>query len=326
MSAFRTALDQLPETFSISYADGMLSLGSCFATHMAQRLAQRKFDILDNPFGILYNPISIARSLEILASDRLYTADDLFEHQSLWHSFDHHGEFSAPSALESLALINDALQKTRAQLAQTNTLLITLGTAFVWRTTATQKVVANCHKLPAAHFTRRCSTVREMEAALYKVLKQYQALKPDLRCLLTVSPVRHLRDGMVNNQLSKASLILTAHTLTKKLPNVYYFPAYEMLIDDLRDYRFYQADMLHPSGVAVDYVWSTFKKQFFKGATLEKMQAVAQILKSVQHRPLYPNSNAQQQFKIATLRQIEKLEQKYPDLSFLKEKEQLNKT
>lgn len=321
--AFRTTLDDPSEAFPISYADSILSMGSCFATHMAKRLSQRKFNIQNNPFGILYNPISIAQDLEILASKRIFNQEDLFEHQSLWHSFAHHGAFSATSAAESIDLINTSLKQARAQLQQTNTLIITLGTAFVWKEKTSQKVVANCHKLPASHFSRTACTVEEVVAALYPVLNAYQRRNPNLRCLLSVSPVRHLRDGMVNNQRSKASLILAAHTLTKKLPNVFYFPAYEIMMDDLRDYRFYTSDMLHPSALAVDYIWSFFRQHFFQKNTLEKMEMVERILKAVQHRPLYPNSAAQQQFKAKTLQQIALLEQKYPDLSFLEEKQQL---
>ncbi|MEM6378949.1 MAG: GSCFA domain-containing protein [Bacteroidota bacterium] len=322
--AFRTIIKDNFETFSITYSDIILSMGSCFAMHMAERLSEHKFKVQNNPFGILYNPISIARNLDLLASDRTFIESDLFEHQSLWHSYDHHGAFSASSPAESLTLINTSLRQARTNLAQTNTLLITLGTAFVWREQSSQSVVANCHKMPASHFTRIRSTVDEMVDVLYRVLKKYQVSRPDLRCLITVSPVRHLRDGMINNQLSKASLILTAHTLTKKLPNVFYFPAYEMLIDDLRDYRFYKSDMLHPSELAVDYIWSTFKQKYINASVTEKMEAIARILRAVNHRSLYPKSKAQQQFKAATLRQIEQLEQKYPDLSFLKEKQSLN--
>jgi hypothetical protein len=293
--------------------------------HVAQRLSKRKFTVENNPFGILYNPMSIAQSLEILTSNRAFTEADLFEHQSLWHSFAHHGAFSAPTVAESLNLINQRLTIASNQLSKTKVLLITLGTAFVWQERTTQKVVANCHKLPATHFTRRLCTVEEMERALGQVLITYQKKYPDLHCLISVSPVRHLRDGMVNNQLSKASLLLVAHTLTKKLPNVYYFPAYEMLMDDLRDYRFYEADMLHPNGVAVDYVWDYFQRHYLSEETQVKMQAIEQVLKAVAHRPLYPNSTAQQQFQTKTVQQIEKLEQKYPDLSFEEEKELLHK-
>lgn len=321
--AFRTTLEDPSEAFPISYADSILSMGSCFATHIAIRLFERKFNIQNNPFGILYNPISIAQNLEILASKRMFNQEDLFEHQSLWHSFAHHGAFSATSATESLDLINGALEQARAQLQQTNTLIITLGTAFVWKEKKTQQVVANCHKIPASHFTRTACTVKEIVAALYPILEAYQIENPNLRCLLSVSPVRHLRDGMVNNQRSKASLILAAHTLTKKLPNVFYFPAYEIMMDDLRDYRFYETDMLHPTEVAVDYIWSFFQNQFFSAATVEKMQAIERVLKAVNHRPLYPNSAAQQKFKAKTLEQIALLEQKYPDLSFLEEKQGL---
>lgn len=318
--AFRTTLNNPSEAFPISYSDSILSMGSCFASHMAKRLSHRKFNVQDNPFGILYNPLSIAQNLETLASDHIFTEADLFEHQSLWHSYSHHGAFSAPSSIESLNLINPSLTQARAALPKTNTLLITLGTAFVWKEKQTQKVVANCHKVPAKQFHRTCITVEEIVDTLGPVLESYQTKKPDLRCLLTVSPVRHLRDGMVNNQLSKARLILAAHTLTKKLPNVFYFPAYEIMMDDLRDYRFYKADMLHPNEVAVDYIWSTFQQQFFEATTLEKIKAVEHILKAVNHKPLYPNSPTQQQFKAAMLKQIDLLEQKYPDLSFLEEK------
>ncbi|GAB5551548.1 MAG: GSCFA domain-containing protein [Saprospiraceae bacterium] len=321
--AFRTTLEHPSEAFPISYTDSILSMGSCFAVHMAERLAQRKFNIQNNPFGILYNPISIAQNLELLASERTFSEVDLFEYQSLWHSFAHHGAFSAPSPTDSLDLINTALQQARAKLQQTNTLILTLGTAFVWKEKETQNVVANCHKLPANNFTRTCCTVDEIVAALSKVVEAYQEINPSLRCLISVSPVRHLRDGMVNNQLSKASLILAAHTLTKKLANVFYFPAYEMMMDDLRDYRFYNSDMLHPSALAVDYIWSFFQQHFFQENTLEQIHAIERILKAVQHRPLYPDSLAQQQFKAKTLQQITLLEQKYPDLSFLEEKEKL---
>ena len=298
-------------------------MGSCFAEHIGCKLLERKFRLALNPFGIVYNPVSLAHNLQKLATKDLYTPQDLFLHLERWHSFDHHSQFSQADQAATLARINEALQEARALLSSPTVLLLSLGTAFVFKDQKSGKIVANCHKLPGQTFKRYRLDVAQVVDALAPALEQLKKQSPDLCCILTVSPVRHLRDGLVDNQRSKATLLLAAEALSPQFDWLYYFPAYELLLDDLRDYRFFAPDMAHPNQQAIDYIWSHFSQTCFDENTLSLIARIEKILTACQHRPFHPESAAHQRFLQQTLTQIEALEREFSFLDFRRERKGL---
>lgn len=320
MDRFRTVLSPGPYPFSISYQDRILSLGSCFAGHIGQRLERYKFNSLLNPFGILYNPVSLAEALDRLAEGALFREEDLFEHQGLWHSFAHHGHFSGPDRAETLRGINQTLARGGDFLKSTNRLVLTLGTAHVFVYRKTGRIVANCHKLPGGLFDRRRLSVSEILESLAPVLAHLSSRHPELQVVMTVSPVRHIRDGLVENQRSKAALLLAIDELSDRFPFVHYFPAYELLLDDLRDYRFYAADLIHPNEQAIDYIWDLFVQAFLDGPARDLLPAVAAVVRAAEHRPFRPDTEAFRQFVQQQLEKIKSFEQKFGFLNFEREK------
>jgi hypothetical protein len=323
MSAFRTPVELPDYSFKISHSDLILSMGSCFAEQMAQRLQHLKFRVSANPFGILYHPQVIADSLQHLLKGYTYQPADLFEHRGVWSHFDFHSSFSATSAEESLEKMNASLRQAHRALAEASRLVITLGTAYAWWHKDQERVVANCHKLPGARFERRLISVDAMREALVQAINALRKVNPDIICLVTVSPIRHIRDGLIENQLSKSSLRLLAHQLGERLSGVYYFPSYEIMVDDLREYRFYARDMIHPSEEALDYIWNAFQKAFFSSGTQSLVQQIEKINRGLAHRPQFPESESHQQFQARLLQEMEAIEQKHTFISFLSEKTKL---
>lgn len=295
-------------------------MGSCFAEHISQRLEQYKFKTYLNPFGILYNPVSIAWGLEFLLSKASFGPEDVFLHQTLWHSFRHHGAFSHPDRDTMVDQLNEHLQLARTFLGKTTKLIITLGTAYGYVHRASGEVVANCHQLPAQHFAKEMLDPVAIQAQLGKALQMVKSRRPDLQVLLTVSPIRHIRDGLIENNRSKARLLLVAEKLEQALDWVHYFPSYELVLDDLRDYRFFKDDLVHPSAMAVDYVWDHFAQALFREETVELIRQIEKIRKASAHRPFHPESTAHQAFLRKQLLQIDQLESVYPFLDFVAER------
>lgn len=316
MQSFRTILPPLPGLPQILPDDHLLCLGSCFAQHLGDRFHKGRWSVHLNPFGILYHPFPIARGLLRLLEGTLFTTDDLFFHQEQWHSFEHHGQFSGPDQTETLAAMNEALAKGSTQLQKTNLLLLTLGTANGFVNVVSQQVVANCHKLPGQHFNKELFPPEIIYKDLATVLKKATHQLPNLKIIITVSPVRHLRDGLIINQRSKASLLLAVAELEKEFSAVHYFPAYELMMDDLRDYRFYKNDLMHPTEMAVDYIWEYFRKSCFPEATDIYYDEILKINQGLAHRPLRPNSAAHQQFIEQLKIKMTVLQEKYPRLDF----------
>jgi hypothetical protein len=316
MQSFRTIFPPFQSTIKIGHADRVLCIGSCFAEQMGGRLERLKFPTLVNPFGIVFNPVSIGRSLEQLMIGEPFSENNLVQHQGLWHSWEHHGRFSQPDKASALSNINDSLSTARAFLKNTNRLVVTLGTAHVFNLKKTGEVVANCHKLPAAAFERRRLTVAEVAAALLPVFEKMKAQLPSLEIIATVSPVRHLRDGLLENQRSKATLLLALDEIGQRLPYVHYFPAYEILLDDLRDYRFYAEDMAHPSPQATDYIWQYFEQAFFDEKTKALNGRIERVLSAMAHRPFHPQSVEHQNFIKKELDALRQLAGEYPELGF----------
>jgi hypothetical protein len=320
MRSFRTVFEVGAADCTISHHNGIAALGSCFAEHIGGRLQAYKFRVALNPFGILYNPASIAGALERLRSGRPYEAGELFLHQGLWHSFDHHGRYSFPDREQALEKINADLRDGAVALRQADRLLLTLGTAGVFVVQKTGRIAANCHKLPGDTFERRRMSVSEIADCLSPVFEQMKSESPDLRIVLTVSPVRHLREGFIENQRSKAALLLAVEELCRSYDFAHYFPAYELLMDDLRDYRFYEADMVHPSPAAVDYIWEQFAGSYFTEETRRIIGAVQKLRTAAAHRPFHPDSAAHRTFVERTLADMSELERQHPFLDFSAER------
>lgn len=320
MPAFRTPVHLPDYPFALTHQDRLLSMGSCFAGQLAGRMQRLKFEVVHNPFGISYHPDVLAQSIFSLLEGRVYEQRDLFEQQGRWCHFDFHGSYAGECPEDSLRKMNASVEQARGALSEVSLLVITFGTAYGWWHKPTARIVANCHRLPGQEFERRLVGVEAMASRMAAAITGLKAVNPGLRCLFTVSPVRHIRDGLSDNQLSKASLRLLAHQLCERLPESYYFPAYELMVDDLRDYRFYAADMIHPSAVAIDYIWEQFRTAFFGMETLNLLQAIHQINQGLAHRPQYPGSEAHLRFQRKLLQQMESLEQQYDFISFLSEK------
>lgn len=316
---FQTKLNLPDYSFGISHEDVIFSIGSCFAENMGQRLADTKFSIRFNPFGILYNPASIAQCFTRILNQEKYRETELVNYNDLWHSRDHHSSFSKANEQEILTLLNKGLVETHRFLTSCNRLIITLGTAFVWEEKADNKIVANCHKRPKKLFERRRLSVQEITRLLKPILQQLKELNPQLQVITSVSPVRHTNDGFIENQRSKASLILALAELEAELDFVCYFPAYELVMDDLRDYRFYGEDMLHPSHLAVDYIWEKFSASFFSPKTCSLIKKIEKIRKRVAHKAFNPNSEAHTNFESKTQDAILALQKEYPIIDFSKE-------
>ena len=304
----------------LTQSDELLLMGSCFATNMGALLADAKFRPDINPFGVLYNPLSVSAALREVAAGKIYTEEDLFFFRECWHSPMHHGDFSSPSAEEALQRINTRLQAAHARIHQLECLLLTFGTSWVYEQTG--HIVANCHKQPESVFTRRQLSVQEIVSDYTSLFSGLIARNPKLKVIFTVSPIRHVRDGMHANQLSKAILLLAIDQLQAAFPeHVFYFPAYELLLDELRDYRFYADDMVHPSPQAVRYVWEKFVQTCLSEDALEIMQESENINKALSHKPFHPESEEYKRFLGQIVLKIDRLNQKYPYLDFQNEKE-----
>lgn len=304
---FRTDIAIPAAQKPIAHQERILMLGSCFAENIAIKLTNGGMCIVSNLFGTLYNPKSIVACLTALLENRPMTEDELMPYGGLFHSMQHHGSFSSADAATCLARINESIQTGAIALREADRIILTWGTAWVYELGG--QVVSNCHKMPASLFTRRKLTVEEVVSE-YQTLMQHPLLAGK-EWLITISPIRHLKDGLHENQLSKATLLLAADELCK-MPNWSYFPAYEILCDELRDYRFYAEDMVHPSSVAVDYVWERFAATQL---TNEARRAVAEweaYHQLANHRPLHTYTPDYQKLQEAIRRKQDELLRKYP--------------
>lgn len=317
---FRTKVD-LPEKLPyINHSDNILLMGSCFAENMGNLLLDSKFRCDVNPYGILYNPCSVSSALDQIVAGNTYTADELFFYGEQYHSYHHHGCFSAMTVSETLEKINNRLSATHHSLPHLNYLMLTWGTAWVYELIETGDIVGNCHKQPAKLFKRRKLTVQEVIHNYQELMDKLLYINPQLKLILTVSPIRHLKDGMHENQLSKAVLLLAIEQLQILYPEtVFYFPSYEIVLDELRDYRFYAEDMLHPSLIAIQYLWKCFEKVFFSVETQAIIREINQIGKALKHKPFNPDSEEYKRFLQQILLKINRLREKYPNLVVEKE-------
>ncbi len=261
----------------LTHANRILLIGSCFSENIGKKLAYAGFEVDLNPFGIQFNPLTLASALRDLKNNRRFYENDLIEHNGMFHSFAHHSSFSWSNAEQTLARINDRLEVSN--LAQSDTIIITWGSSFVYKHVKSDRLVANCHKIPQAQFEKMFIAKEDIIAAYVDIIAAY----PNKQFILTVSPVRHMKDGAVNNSKSKANLILAAHELADKFGNVHYFPAYELVVDDLRDYRFFNDDMLHPNETAVNYIWKKFVEAAIDNSAFALMEKYTALNKAREH-------------------------------------------
>ena len=310
----------------LQHGKPMLLMGSCFAESMGEYLSMAKFDIDINPFGTLYNPESIAVALHRLIENRCYTEGELRHDGELWYSYHHHGKFSRTASSAALQAINERYKKVADNLPSCQRLIITWGTAYVYRLNENGETVANCHKQPASKFTRTRLSVEEIIVCWRDLLHKIENVAPDCRVLFTVSPIRHLRDGAHDNQLSKSTLLLAADALCKEFPELCsYFPSYEIVLDELRDYRFYAEDMTHPSAQAIAYIRERMTEAYFTPETQQIADTCEKIYRSMQHRPLNGRNNAAyRRFAENLLQQMAETEAKYPFIAFDNERNILN--
>ncbi|WP_081211754.1 GSCFA domain-containing protein [Salegentibacter sediminis] len=309
---FRTRIPIKEEQPKIDYDSRLLLLGSCFVENIGARLEYFKIRKLQNPFGILFHPQAIETFLERVVLGYHYSEEDVFFYNERWHCFEAHSSLSHPDREGILDTLNQKLEQTRDFVKQMSHVVITLGTAWNYTNLDTGLSVANCHKLPQKNFEKKLSSIASLNQNLEKISKHIGQLNSEAELIFTISPIRHLRDGFVENQLSKSNLISALHSAEKGT----YFPSYEIMMDELRDYRFYAEDMLHPSPVAIDYIWKRFTETWFSEEAMITLAEVDNIQKGLAHRPFNPESEAHRNFlkKLRLLK--ENLLKKHPYLKF----------
>jgi GSCFA family len=307
INTFRTEIT-CPSAHPISLKDSILTTGSCFADQFGQWLQNNKFDVLVNPFGINYNPVSIHKSLIDAISPKL--DDRLFvEHCGIWHHFDYHSQWSSHQKKDLTASIQKIQKEVNRYIKKMDVLIITYGTAWVYHHKSQNTIVSNCHKVPAVEFDKRLLTVEEIAHSFRQLYAVAKDIRPDIRIIVTVSPVRHVKDTLVLNSVSKATLRLACHQLSNQYEEVEYFPSYEIMMDDLRDYRFYDRDKIHPSEEAIDYISHKFSDQYFNPELKSFIEKWHSIRQAMEHRPYHPYSVAHQQFLKDLLHKLEELKE-----------------
>lgn len=303
----------------IDYSDKVFLIGSCFTEHIGRRLEELKFPIIQNPNGILFDPLSVSKSLNSYVDLKKYKQSDLFYLNELWQSWNHHSVFSGMNANHVLLNINLSQRKAHEQLKAATWLIITLGSSFSYQLTEDNQPVANCHRAPGQWFNKQMLTAAETVSVFDESIQKLLTFNPGLKIIFTVSPVRHIRDGVVENNRSKARLIEAVHQLVDKYDHAYYFPAYELVIDVLRDYRFYDVDLVHPNYAATEFVFEKFEQSFIDEDARSLMEEIKKISNGYKHKPFQPETQSHQSFLRSSLEKVKVLQEKLPQLDFSKE-------
>ncbi|WP_100615046.1 GSCFA domain-containing protein [Confluentibacter citreus] len=305
----------------IDYHSNVLLLGSCFVENIGEKLSYFKFQNLQNPFGIIFNPVSLAKIVQRSLNQHYFTENDIFFNNDLWHCFEVHSELSNPNKETFLNSLNELLDSTNQQINESTHIIITLGTSWVYRFVETNTVVANCHKVAQKQFVKELLSVDDITKSLETIVGLIHAVNSKASIIFTVSPVRHIKDGFVENTQSKSHLITAIHQVIKNqlLTGNYqlvYFPSYEIIMDELRDYRFYAEDMLHPNQTAINYIWEKFQQVWILAEAFKTMDVIDTIQKGLLHKPFHQKSEAHQEF----LKKLEshklEVQKKYTHITF----------
>ncbi len=304
---FRTEIEEHRSPISIDYSTQLVSLGSCFAQHIGQKLTAAKFQNEVNPVGISFNPISIFELIQRALLEDTDLSNFHTIRDEVYYNFKLHSDFKKQSLEDFEEQINSGFKQLKSKVQDANILILTLGTAWVYERVSDQEIVSNCHKKPAAEFKRRLLKVEEIISRFFEMEEHLQKVNPNSQILLTVSPVRHTKDTLEGNSISKSILRTTCHYLNEMADEVHYYPAYEIMMDDLRDYRFYESDMIHPNEQGIDYIWAHFRKTFFDSNTERTYQKWSKIQRSINHKPFNPKSEAHQKFLAKILKETRQL-------------------
>jgi len=299
----------------IDYQSKILLLGSCFSENIGDKLSYFKFQSTQNPFGILFHPKAIENLITNTSNKKVYSSDDLIYQNEIWHSFDAHSSLSSASENELLNKLNVAISLTNKKIKEASHIVITLGTSWVYRYIEIDTIVANCHKIPQKKFLKELLSVSEISESLARSISLIKSMNSDAAVIFTISPVRHLKDGFIENTQSKSHLIAAIHTLVNK-QDVSYFPSYEIMMDELRDYRFYAEDMIHPNKTAINYIWRKFIDTWFSEETKSIMKEIDEIQKGLLHRPFHEDSKLHQQFLLKLEQKKSSLQERLPFINF----------
>ncbi|HET8752837.1 MAG TPA: GSCFA domain-containing protein [Salinimicrobium sp.] len=310
---FRTEVPIKPQQPKIDHKSKIFLLGSCFVENIGEKLEFFKFQTLQNPFGILFHPAAILNFLKNVKSGKVYSEEEIFFHNERWHCFEVHSALSSIQKGQILDKINSGVEESQKFLSEATHIIITLGTAWAYRSLESGKIVANCHKIPQKNFSKELLDVKEDLTSILEILK---SINPKITVIFTVSPVRHLKDGFVGNQRSKSKLLDAVHKVISEEEKLNYFPSYEIMMDELRDYRFYAEDMIHPNKIAVDYIWEKFVQAWMSSETISVMEEIQHIQKGLFHRPFNEESEAHQKFLKELQNKMEKLQQAHPQIKF----------
>ncbi len=314
---FTTKIPIAKSNAPIDYSSKIVSIGSCFADNIGEKFDFFKFQTTSNPFGIIFNPVSIEKIVDRAINLIYFTDGDLFFHNELWHCYEVHSDLSSENKEEFLSNLNQILKETNQQLTTATHLIITYGTSWVYKLKPSGTVVANCHKVAQNQFDKEILSVEEIEKSIRNSIDLIRKANPNCNLIFTISPVRHLKDGFIENQLSKAHLITAVQKISNhQLSNIHYFPSYEIVMDELRDYRFYAQDMLHPNSIAIDYIWERFCESTIVEEANSIMQEVESIQKGMAHRPFHPQSISHIKFLQSLNEKAALLEAQFPFMKF----------
>jgi len=313
---FTTKIPVQKNNFPIDYDSKILLLGSCFAENIGKKFQYFKFQSTTNPFGIIFNAVSLEKLIRRCVENKKFTESDIFFHNDLWHCFEVHSELSNPSKQAFLENLNAIIESTYVKITSLSHCIVTLGTSWVYRNIESNEIVANCHKVPQKQFTKELLSISQTEESLQNIVSLIHSVNPNCHFIFTVSPVRHIKDGFTENTLSKAHLITALHASNFQLPTSSYFPSYEIMMDELRDYRFYAEDMLHPNQTAIDYIWQQFVTSTISDESKSLMIEIENIQKSLAHKPFNPNSESHQKFINHLDLKIKAIQNQYPFIKF----------
>lgn len=313
---FRTPVPVSAINAPIKHLQQVLMIGSCFSENIFFKLASYRFKVKNNPTGILYNPLSITAALKRILQGTLYSKEELFFHEGLWKSLDHHSKFSSCDIERCLDQINTEFSSAVDIIKNTDMIILTFGSSFVYQLQDSRRVVANCHKLPDQNYTRRLASIEEIVDCCSDVFRELLLYNPALQIILTVSPVRHLRDKPQENSVSKAHLVSAVYELQNIFDSVHYFPAYEIVLDELRDYRFFAADMIHPSDVAVNFIWERFRSACIDRRSNRFIDRYEHIIRAREHTFHFPDSDAANEFRAAQVQALDQLQNEFPEIDF----------